>query len=331
MKPTFPDQADVLIVGAGPAGLAAASRLKDSGADVLLADARPVIGTPLRCAEVTRPGFFEIVGVEPRPGWARWTYRNGRISLDRKLFEYEMSLLLADAGIRVRPDTSAVAVGPFDGERRPVTLLHERREHTVRARLVIAADGVSSTVAGMAGLPTRLPLDRVASCVAYRIAGARVESPGEYHLDFAPELRPFYFWVIPCSPSEASVGLGVPGDRGFRAPALLEAFLRKSPRISGGRRVETIVGIFPSCPPMERPLADGLLVAGGAARFVTAAYGEGIEPAALSGRAAAACFLALERPVCEARALAAYRQGLEPLYRRLRGSWQQRRNHEQRA
>lgn len=335
--PTFPDRIDALVVGAGPGGIAAANRLhSEGGLSVMLVEARPRVGRPLRCAEITRETFFEHLGFEERPGWARWRLRTGHpdlfasVMLDRGATESGGAALLAEAGARVHSACSVVAMGPFDGEGRTVTLRYEGRDHTLRAGLVIAADGVSSSVARMAGLPVALSPLEVVSTLAYRIGDAQVRDTEIAHFDFAPELSPHYFWVIPSGEREANVGLGLPGHRGHAAHTILERMIEQTEAIIGGRRLEKVVGWFASTKPLERPYTDGLMVVGTAARFVGALSGEGIWHAAFSGRAAAESFIDAGGRL-EAASLAPYRPRIQRLYDELDESWRMRRYNDSRG
>jgi phytoene dehydrogenase-like protein len=51
------EQADAVVIGAGPNGLVAANALGDAGWDVVLVEASDVVGGAVRSAEVTAPGF----------------------------------------------------------------------------------------------------------------------------------------------------------------------------------------------------------------------------------------------------------------------------------
>ena len=51
----------VIVVGAGPAGSAAAQRLAEEGIDVLVLERRTVVGNPAQCGECI-PNWGEVVG-----------------------------------------------------------------------------------------------------------------------------------------------------------------------------------------------------------------------------------------------------------------------------
>jgi len=311
---SVPDKVDVLIAGAGPAGLAAANELLKSGASVLMVDARKKIGSPLRCLEITNSNIFELFNIEPRPRWTRWKQSEQRIFLNRPVFEYEVSLLLQQAGIMVRSNTSVVGVGPFDGNGRNVTLTAGSRKSTVLARTIIAADGVSSTVSKMCGIDTRLSLDEIGCCAAYRLADTRVINIDKHLMEFKEETKPFFYWIFITGRREAHVGVAVPGKKGFLARRLLDRYIDQNDHIQGGRIVENIAGNIPSTLPIEKPYTDGLLVTGTAARLIWASNGEGIRHAVISGREASK---AIERTCGKSSSsdlLESYRKSINDLY-----------------
>ena len=333
MALAVPRQVDVLIAGAGPAGLAAAHALTLAGVHALLVDARARIGHPVRCAEATHRGFFDDLGVTPRREWVRWVLGKGQggLILDRPRLEHDLAEILARAGAVVRAGTAVIGVGPYAGGARSVTLLIGHDRHDVQARLVIAADGVASRVAALAGLNTRLKLSEIGSCLACRVVGTKLRNPAVASVEYLTEIAPGYFWVFPAGPDQANVGLGVLGHRGFAARPLLDRALERTPALRGGRVVEMIVGCVPSAEPLERPYCDGLLVAGAAARLVGAASGEGLRPAAISGRAAARVYLDRCSTSTDAACLAPYRESLTTLYREMHQQLQERRGRERPA
>jgi digeranylgeranylglycerophospholipid reductase len=325
----LPRQVDVLVVGAGPAGLSAAWNLAAAGVRPLLVDARAEIGSPVRCAELTRAMVFSSAGIKARPEWVRWQLERGWLVLDRPAFESGLAALLAAAGARVRARTSAVGIGRFECGRRIVALAGPRGPSVVSARVVIAADGVGSRVARLAGLDVRLGPRQIARCLAYRVADVELARPRATAFAEPAALQPFYSWLIPCGAHEANVGVAALATDGRPLEPLLHEALRQH-GASRGRVIETIGGCYPSAPPLERPHADGLLVAGTAARLVDAVWGEGIWPAVLSGRLAARATLAALAGE-PARPLSDYRDALEPLHAHLRRALQFRHQREQSA
>ncbi|MCD6461162.1 MAG: NAD(P)/FAD-dependent oxidoreductase, partial [Thermoplasmata archaeon] len=62
-------ECDVLVVGAGPAGSVSAKFAAQNGADVLMIEKRPEIGSPVRCGEGVSKRWQEKVGIRIDRRW----------------------------------------------------------------------------------------------------------------------------------------------------------------------------------------------------------------------------------------------------------------------
>ena len=328
---TLPATVDVLIAGAGPAGLSAAIALVRAERSVVIVDSRAKIGHPLRCGEVTSNRIFRVLAVKPNPAWIRCTMgRNANlIALDREIMEFDLANLLAEHGAFVAAGVSVTGVGPFDSTGRQVSLSSGRTTKQIYASCVLAADGVSSSVARFAGIDTHLPINKIASGFAYRLMDVTLRNHRNYHLEMLPQpypTYPHYFWVIPNGESQANVGLYLPGKDGNKAKKLLKTMMKTSSAISGGRIVQTIAGAISDVMPPQAPFADGLMILGSAARMVDPRTGGGIWYAAISGRAAARTLVGLKGAPATAERLWNYRWLLEnKVYKKLQRQWLQRR------
>lgn len=326
-KSQFPQKVDVLVVGAGPAGISAANRLNRGGASVLLIDARKHIGYPLRCGELTNGDIFYTMGFRQKQGWLRRKLRyesENMVVLNRPKMENDMAGILSERGVIVRESTSLINVEDYSDNGRIAVLVKEGEKQRVYARLIIASDGVSSRAARYAGIDTRLSLDQFASCIAYRMINAKIEYPFRFYYERLNEVKPYYFWVIPSGRNEANVGIGVKAIRGHAAKPILDRLIKSSGAIEDGMVKEVIIGAFPSTLPLEKPYADGLLVAGTAARLISADMGDGIEQAALSGSLAARVYLELNNGKTSQGNLSVYRHYLNSMYEDLYKSYENR-------
>src|SRR5687767_14366522 len=181
------EDCDVLIVGGGPAGLVAAREIAAAGAglEVMLLERDDAIGAPVRCGEgVGSAGLSEFLD----PAGATWISRriarvvfrapNGsevRVAegdvgfiLDRTGFEQAIAAQASAAGADVRTGVEAIGMRR-DGDRWLVAV-HDARSDVaapIRARVVIAADGVESAVGRWAGIDTRVRARDMESCAQY--------------------------------------------------------------------------------------------------------------------------------------------------------------------
>jgi digeranylgeranylglycerophospholipid reductase len=162
------DEFDLIVVGGGPGGAAAALVGARRGLRVLLIDKRQEIGTPVRCAEAI--GYelindyievderwvsawidaFRIVG--PSGQSVRVPPTSPTMVVDRKIFDRELVAQAIRAGAIVRAMTCATGLILEDGAVRGVKMISLGQEVTVRAKVVIGADGPESSVGRWAGL-----------------------------------------------------------------------------------------------------------------------------------------------------------------------------------
>ena len=315
---------DVLVVGAGPGGSAAAYYLARSGLDVTVVDKaafprEKVCGdglTPRGVRAMLRmgidpddPGFERVIGLRVYSRDAkielRWPELDGfpDYGLVRTRHDFDELLVrrAEKAGARVCERTEAVAPVETDGWITGATV-RDAGDRTapprdVRARFVLAADGAASRFASQAGV--RRDATRPLGIAARRYF--RVERrPGpwfESWLDLweGDLLLPGYGWLFPVSDGTLNIGAGMlntfKGFKDISAQRLFDAFVAMLPpdwRIGE----ETAEGRVLSGPlPMgfnRTPVAQpGLLVLGDAAGIVNPFNGEGIAYAMESAEVAA--------------------------------------------
>ena len=329
-------ETDVLVVGAGPGGAAAAYHLARHGVDVTVVDRatfprEKVCGdgiTPRGVASMLRmgvnpddPGFERVKGLRvysrsatielPWPELRSWP----NYGLVRTRHDFDQLLVdrATKAGARLLEATEAVAPTFRDGWVTGGTIRpagdHAAEPTVVRARYVIAADGAASRFAGPAGV--RRDDSRPLGIAARRYYRATYH-PGpwfESWLDLweGDLLLPGYGWLFPVAGGRINLGAGLlntfKGFKDISAQRLFDAFATMLPS-DWGISEETADGRVLSGPlPMSfnrTPQAvPGMLVVGDAAGAVNPFNGEGIAYAMESGELAAELIsdaLVLNRP-----------------------------------
>lgn len=300
---------DVVVVGAGPAGSLAARVLADSNVNVLVLEKRQEIGAPKRCAEGINLLGLKNVGVEPNPRWAvneiygAILYSpSGRmvrmvnkkhlgVLLERKIFEKHLAAQAVEKGARYMVKTRALSVIKEDGSVVGVKAEHMGDFFNVRARIVIAADGVDSRIGRSAGLKTVNSLRDYQSGFQYEMAGVNVEQ-NVLHIFFGDDIAPKgYVWVFPKGSGIANVGIGVvstaSGD-GRRAMDYLDRFIEKNPGMfAKASPLEINAGGIPVSSSLDCFVGDGIMLVGDAAQQVNPIHGGGISLAMNAGKIAA--------------------------------------------
>ena len=281
---------DVLVVGAGPAGSAAAWAAAREGARVTVVERRRKIGVPVRCAEYIPALLLGEVslgrGFLTQPVRGMRTISPGRppselrapgFTIRRDRFDQALADSARSAGAeyllgrRASPSAEGMILSAAAGGER----------QRVEAGIVIGADGPFSRVGRWIGSKNR----HLIPAVQVQVPLAAPLDVTEVHFD--SRFFGGYGWVFPKA-GMANVGVGLlrrPGAPGPREALL--AFLR---RLSTQGRVSDDIrgwsgGWIPAEPP-RRVVRGPVLLVGDAAGQTHPITGAGIAPAVLCGRMA---------------------------------------------
>jgi digeranylgeranylglycerophospholipid reductase len=319
---------DVLVIGGGPAGALAGKTAAEKGLSVLIVEKRPAIGAPVRCAEgIGKEALHEFI--DPDPCWISADMTGASIVapdgfvmklgsamagskvgyvLDRKIFDRELVWKAAEAGADIAVKSRAAAPILEKGAVKGAKIAYAGKTTEVKADVVIAADGVESKFSKWCGIDTTVPVREIMSSVQYVMADIDID---EYSTIFylGNEVAPEgYLWIFPKGKRSANVGIGISGRKsgeGHRAKDYLDKFVKKT--FPKGKTIEYIPGGVSVCRPLDCTVADGLMIAGDAARVVDPLTGGGIYNAMYTGRLAAEVAAAcIEKGDCSKKALMKY-------------------------
>ena len=290
-------EADVIVVGGGPAGAATAARLAGLGLHALVLD-RAAFPREKACAEFLSPGAvaaLERLGaLGPAAAAGAWQdgmriespgasftlrYGGGRrgLGVARPVLDAALLAHASAAGAEVRERVDVAGALVEDGIVRGVRL---RGGSELRAGFVVAADGIRSPVARSLGLERRPRWPRRLGLVA------RVRGVPQRPLGLMAVGRGGYCGVASVGDGETSVGMAVaPGVRraGEPAEALFARVLAGLPAapaaVAGAERVGPLRGVAPLARRVARVGGRGFLLVGDAAGFVDPFTGEGVHRA----------------------------------------------------
>ncbi len=291
---------DVIVVGGGPAGSTAARFAAEQGASVLILEKDRDIGYPVRCGEaVSKTGIEEFI--EPDEAFISATINKfGMVApdgtevilpteqivyvLERRIFDYEVAKLAANKGVDIV--TRAYVNGLlFDNEKvSGVKYEYQGNQHELKAKVIIAADGVESRVGRWAGIKTHIDYRDMESCVQVTASNINV-NPNTIYFYFGKDVAPEgYFWVFPKRNKSANIGLGVSGEIGRKKSAQKYFHNFMNNHFPNAPVLTQITGGVPSSITLEKISAPGIIIVGDAARQVNPLSGGGIVSGMIGGK-----------------------------------------------
>jgi digeranylgeranylglycerophospholipid reductase len=290
---------DIIIVGAGPAGSVAARYAAEQGVSVLLLEKDRDVGYPVRCGEaISKRSLIQYIEPDkkficseinkfsltsPSGKEVVLEFDDSGYVLERRIFDYELAKMAAAAGADIV--TRAYVNGLLFDNDSVAGVKYEYRgeQKEVKAKIVIAADGVESRVGRWAGLKTHIDFRDMECCTQVTASNIPVDVNTCYFY-FGKDVAPNgYLWVFPKGNNTANIGLGVGGHVGKTKSALsyMNDFMDK--HFPGAPVLTTIAGGVPCSVTLDKITAPGIMLTGDAARQVNPLSGGGISSGMTGG------------------------------------------------
>ena len=283
-------ECDVLVVGAGPGGGAAALHAARAGLSVILIEDHGEIGTPVHCGEclsdiavanleLDLPESVISLRVEGirvifPDGTEKQLSEPGYV-LEKHLFEQWIADEAVSEGATLNLGHKLTGMTRLESETGFDGWLCEGKGDAfpITAKILIDASGVAGVCSKLTKLNER---PKVIAGIQYEMH----DVPTDGYLDFYiwPEYaKKGYLWMIPKCDGRANVGLVSEDKKGLVKD--LDAFIEKThfsslektnpPWRDGSVSVRGFGGTIPISGPHERTYSDGLMLVGDAAGFTS--------------------------------------------------------------
>lgn len=307
--------AQVIVVGGGPAGSAAAYFLATQGVDVLVLD-RARFPREKVCAEYLSPqcslildrmgaldavestGAAQLAGMRVQaPNGAVIHgefaashgfrgFRDRGLAVRRTILDYILLNRTREAGALVSEETRVTGMLVQNKRVTGVSVLQDGKPRELRADLVIGADGLRSVVARRLGLHHASRWARRIALVSHYTDVAGIGAYGEMFVD-----RDGYFGMVDVGSGVTNVALVVPVSRSAEIAGdridFFEQWIAERPalaeRFADAKRIEPVRATGPFASAAKRAWLPGAALVGDAADFFDPITGEGIYAALRGG------------------------------------------------
>ncbi len=285
---------DLIVVGAGPAGLAAAGKAAEEGLKTIILEKHNGIKAWKPCAEGVSKPTFKTADIEPEEKIidnvtsARVYAPNGKYidineegyNINKSAFLFEMAKKAAEAGAELKVNTPVHSVYFQEGKVSGVTTSKGK----IYGEIVIGADGIYSVIAKTANFNREgyelIPVQQ------YKLINASIKEPNVARIYLGKEIAPLgYAWIFPKSSKVANVGLGV---RGKPVTFYMKKLLKDHrDEFKHSQIVEIAGGAVPISGLTKEVVKDRIILVGDASGTVIPFTGAGIHSSIAAGITAA--------------------------------------------
>lgn len=269
--------ADIIVIGASPAGLMAARNACEKGSSVLLLEKKEEIGNPPHPANSFFKGMLDKCGEKADPSYVVHYLKGMQIispsgrtvevetpgyAIDKTEFDRFYAKKIMKMGVDLRKGVEVHNI-LRDGEKFTVST----SAGVFTSRLVVISDGINSKIASLLGLKTMKHPEDIAWGIELDVRAPDLGKPKmfEYYVgNHAPGWKTTY---APRGGDNAAIGAYV-RRCGKDATPYLNAWVENFKRLKGLKELEVVRKLSGGDPIVTLPneyITDGIMVAGGAA------------------------------------------------------------------
>lgn len=215
---------DVLVIGAGPAGLSTATSAAKRGKEVLCIEKKTEIGNPVHCGEAVSDYILEYSPFRIPSSLLEWKidglsfrYDNlevirkgskwGGYSIDRIKTEQWLAGKARDAGVNLLTSTEIIGIS-YGKEKgvEEVIVKHGTKKNRFKADYFVAADGYPSTFMEKMGVPDKT-IGGYFDVYSWEMNGLVLNEPKLEQFYFGGYMPDSFGYVFPKNENSANVGV----------------------------------------------------------------------------------------------------------------------------
>jgi digeranylgeranylglycerophospholipid reductase len=283
---------DVLVIGAGPAGLLATNEIAKRGYAVTVLEEHAKVGEPDHCAGLLSTSGLKRLGIKPpqeiiqntvegariySPGGFSITIERGKREanvINRRLFDAWLASRAKDAGAEVITQAKAQEVLRENGRINGI-LVKTDNNTEMMAKAFVIAEGSRCLLSGKLKFPI-VPKSSKHPAFQYEVSGVDIEE-NIVEMFYGKNVAPgFFAWIIPLGENRARIGLATQDRAKPRLDNLMSHHKIISSRMKGAKIERSLGGIVLVGMPISKMVIENTVVVGDTAGIVKATTGGGV-------------------------------------------------------
>ena len=326
------DYYEAVIVGGGPAGLMAAKKASENGAQILLLEKESYFGRKVCAGGITKqtlvdseisasPDFIEneILGA-----WVHGPDARNKVIIDadsigwgkgyiinKPNFLREMAETAESKGAEIKLNSAVSCITRRD-DSIVVTIEGEEGSSQIACKILLGCDGFGSIVAKSFRVADEVEMT---SCIQYVMGNCDLQDEHLIEIYLGRTVAPLgYLWIFPKGKGITNVGLSAKGVNGKE---MLDKFIAGDKRLKDAQILKVGSAPIVASGQLRNVVSENLMICGESAGQVIPLTGAGIHTALVAGKVAGeVCARAIEENDFSKRRLSVYADSYHLAYGR---------------